>query len=602
MAKLTCGLEIHQQLEGKKLFCSCPTKIRSDKPDFIVRRKLHVAAGETGEIDIAAAHEKKKDKWFAYQGYRDAACLVELDEEPPHPVDEEALSIALTICHMLQCKVVDRIQFMRKTVLDGSNTSGFQRTCLIGRGGYIEADGKRIGIQTVCLEEDACMISSRTDTEDVYNLSRLGIPLIEIATEPDITDQKEAMHVAAKLGMILRSLDGIKRGLGTIRQDLNVSIPGGARVEIKGAQDLKMIPTIIENEIKRQEHLLALGERLRSRTTLPPDGKLIDVTIFFDRKKAPDFLKRALEKSKVFGMRLPGLAGLIGHEEIRNQRIGYEFAAFAKQLGFGGVMHADEDMKKYGADTDKIRSALECGEHDGFVLCVGDQERITALFELIAKRVERLVTPGEEVAPEVRKAEDDGTTTYLRPMPGAARMYPETDIPLITPDLSAIRTVELIEHKAERLEEKGLSKDLALALAKAGLTEDVMEFIGRFKNIKPAFLAETMIATPAAIRRKENIAMNPTLEDFAHIFSELDLGSITKDAVYDILCDLGRTGKLDFSRFELLSEADVKKEIENIIKENKGKPENVLIGIAMGRLKGRADPAKVIAAVKEALG
>lgn len=607
MAKLTCGLEIHQQLEGKKLFCSCPTKIRGDAPDFVVRRKLHAAAGETGEVDIAAAYEKRKDKWFAYQGHRDAACLVELDEEPPHPVNRQALSITLTICHVLHCKIVDRVQFMRKIVLDGSNTAGFQRTGLIGRDGYIKVDGKRIGIATVCLEEDACMISSRTDTEDVYNLSRLGIPLIEIATEPDISDPKEAMHVAAKIGMILRSLAGIKRGLGTIRQDLNVSIPGGARVEIKGAQDLKMIPAIIENEIKRQVHLIMLGDELRPRRAPIPDPTPIDVTALFDMDKAPSFLKKEIAlkqgtaKSKVLGMRLRGFAGLIGREEIKNQRIGYEFAAIARQFGFGGIMHSDEDMKKYGTDAHKMKAALGCSERDGFVLCVGERERTTELFDLIAKRAGRLLTSGKEVAPEVRKAEDDGTTTHLRPMSGAARMYPETDIPLITPDASTIIAVELIEHKAERLEEKGLSKDLALAIAKAGVTEEVMEFIWRFKNIKPAFLAETMIATPAAIRRKENIIVHPTLEDFAHIFSELDRGTITKDAVYEILCDLGRTNKLDFSRFELLSEEDVKKEMGVLLEKNKGKPENVLIGIAMGKLKGKADPKTVIAAVKEIL-
>ncbi len=599
MTKLISGLEIHQQLEGKKLFCSCPTAIRNDEPDMTVRRKLHVAAGETGEVDIAAAHEKRKDKWFVYQGYHDTTCLVELDEEPPHAVNEQALDLALTICHMLGCKIVDRIQFMRKTVLDGSNTSGFQRTGLIGHDGHIKVDGKRIGIATVCLEEDACMISSRSTGEDVYNLSRLGIPLIEIATDPDITDPEEARVVAAKLGMILRSIDGVKRGLGTIRQDLNVSVPGGARVEIKGAQDLKMIPTIIENEMKRQVHLIALAERLRSRTTLPPDVRLTEVTPSFDAGTAPAFLKKALEKSKVFGMRLPGFAGLIKLEEVKNQRIGYEFATFAKQFGFGGVMHSDEDMARYGADAKKIMSALGCRKHDGFVLCVGDEGRITTLFLLIARRIEHLATPGKEVVPEVRKAEPDGTTTYLRPMPGAGRMYPETDIALITPDLSAIRAVELIEDKADRLEQKGLSEDLAMAVAKAGWSEDFMEFVGRFRNIKPSFLAEAMVATPAAIRRKEDIMVEPTLEDFAHIFSELDAGRISKDAVYAILCGLGRTGRLDFSKHELLGDEEIKKEVKKVMEENAGKPEKVLIGIAMGRLKGRADPKKVIAAVKK---
>lgn len=599
MTELTSGLEIHQQLEGQKLFCSCPTDVRNDDAHFTVSRRLHAAEGETGKVDIAAAHEKKKDKLFTYQGYNDTTCLVELDEEPPHPVNKQALHIALTMCHMLSCQVVDRIQFMRKTVVDGSNTSGFQRTGLIGRNGFLEVDGKRIGIQSVCLEEDSCMIHSRNESGDIYNLSRLGIPLVEIATDPDITDPTQAKDVAAKLGMILRSIDGVKRGLGTIRQDLNVSIPGGTRVEIKGAQDLKMIPTCVEFEMKRQEHLIALGDRLRARTTLPPKVELVDVASHIDKDKAPGFLASALQKNKVLGMRLPGFAGLIKLEEIKNQRIGYEFAAFAKQLGFGGVMHSDEEMAKYGADAHAIASALGCGENDGFVLCVGDETRIKTLFEMISHRIECLLESGKEVVGEVRKAEKDGTSTYLRPMPGAARMYPETDIALITPDLSVIRSVELLEEKAARLEEKGLSSDIAKVIAKTGLTDSYLEFIGKFKNIKPAFLAETMVATPAAIRRKENIDVKPTLEDFAHVFSILDSGEISKDAVYPILCELGKTGKLDFSKYQLLSDEEIEKEVRAIVEENAGKPEKVLIGMSMGRLKGRADPQKVIAAVKK---
>lgn len=599
MTQLTSGLEIHQQLEGQKLFCSCPTEVRNDDAHFTVSRRLHASEGEMGKVDIAAAHEKKKDKSFTYQGYNDTTCLVELDEEPPHPVNEQSLSIALTMCHILNAQIVDRIQFMRKTVVDGSNTAGFQRTGMIGRNGFLEVNGKRIGIQTVCLEEDSCMIHSRSESGDIYNLSRLGIPLIEIATDPDITDPAQAKDVAAKLGMILRSIDGVKRGLGTIRQDLNVSIPGGTRVEIKGAQDLKMIPTCVENEMKRQAHLIALGDKLRARTTLPPKVELVDVTSHIDTNAAPGFLKSALEKNNIFGMRLPGFAGLIKLEKIKNQRIGYEFAAFAKQLGFGGIMHSDEDMTKYGADAQAVTSALGCAEFDGFVLCVGDSGRISTLFEMIARRIECLLESGKEVVGEVRKAEKDGTSTYLRPMPGAARMYPETDLALITPDLSVIQSVELLEEKEVRLEEKGLSSDIAKVLAKSGLTDGFLEFLGKFKNVKPAFLAETMVGTPAAIRRKEQIDVNPSLEDFAHIFSVLDADEISKDAVYPILCELGKTGKLDFSKYQLLSNEEIEKEVKAIVEANAGKPEKVLIGMSMSKLKGRADPQKVIAAVKK---
>ncbi|MBD3313988.1 Glu-tRNA(Gln) amidotransferase GatDE subunit E, partial [Candidatus Woesearchaeota archaeon] len=198
------GLEIHQQLEGYKLFCSCNTMIRRDDPDFTVNRELRASAGETGEIDIAAAHEQAKKKQFTYHGYKDTTCLVELDSEPPHPVNQEALKTALQVAKLLNCEIVDEIQFMRKTVIDGSNTSGFQRTALIGIEGWVEIDGKRITVPSVCLEEEACQIIERTKDHDTYNLSRLGIPLIEIATGPDISSPEECREAAAKIVMILR--------------------------------------------------------------------------------------------------------------------------------------------------------------------------------------------------------------------------------------------------------------------------------------------------------------------------------------------------------------------------------------------------------------
>ncbi len=165
-----CGLEIHQQLEGKKLFCSCPTEIRKEGADFLVKRRLRASAGESGARDQAAAYEQTKQKEFIYQGYHDSICLIELDEEPPHNVNKEALQTAIQIAKLLNCKIIDRIIFMRKTVVDGSNTSAFQRTALVGRNGYLEVNGKKVGIDTVCLEEEACQVMERKEKEDVYNL------------------------------------------------------------------------------------------------------------------------------------------------------------------------------------------------------------------------------------------------------------------------------------------------------------------------------------------------------------------------------------------------------------------------------------------------
>ncbi|MBD3247336.1 Glu-tRNA(Gln) amidotransferase subunit GatE [Candidatus Pacearchaeota archaeon] len=262
------GLEIHQQLDTHKLFCNCPSVLRSDKPDFNVTRKLHAIAGESGKIDIAAAYQASKDIEFVYQGHKDTTCLVEIDEEPPHRINQEALRIALRIALLLNCKIQPISQIMRKTVIDGSNTSGFQRTVMIARDGYIETSQGKVGIDALFLEEDSARPSPRTEAEKaenkqiVYRIDRLGIPLVEIATAPDIKNPKQAKEVALQIGDVLRSCK-VKRGLGTIRQDVNMSIKGGKRVEIKGMQDMDIFLDVLEKEIERQKGLLSQGKKMK---------------------------------------------------------------------------------------------------------------------------------------------------------------------------------------------------------------------------------------------------------------------------------------------------------------------------------------------------
>jgi len=259
--KFKSGLEIHQQLDadGKKLFCECPSILRNDEPDFLVERKLHAVAGESGEVDKAAEYQASLKKTFVYQGYKDNTCLIELDEEPPHEVNKEALKIALQIALLLNCKIIPVTQIMRKTVIDGSNTSGFQRTVLIAREGYVETPQGKVGIDTICLEEDAAR-KIKTEGDKVYwNLDRLGIPLVEIATAPDIKSAEQAKEVALYIGNVLRSCK-VKRGIGTIRQDVNISIFGENRVEMKGVQDMRTFLKVIENEVIRQKNLHDQGK------------------------------------------------------------------------------------------------------------------------------------------------------------------------------------------------------------------------------------------------------------------------------------------------------------------------------------------------------
>lgn len=285
---LKCGVEIHQQLATKhKLFCQCSAAMQDREPVFEIKRKLRPVAGEMGEIDVAAAFEALKNKTFRYKVYLNESCAVELDEEPPHPINKEAMDTALQVALMLNCEIPEEIEVMRKTVLDGSCVSGFQRTALAGLNGWIQTSFGRVGITNVCLEEDAAQIIKKDKKSVVYGLNRLGIPLVEIGTSPDIHRPEQAREVAEKIGMVLRSTGKVRRGIGTIRQDINISIKGGARCEIKGVQKLNLLSKIVELEVKRQKGLI---------------GK---------RKKVTRDVRRALPNGRTEFMRpLPGAARL----------------------------------------------------------------------------------------------------------------------------------------------------------------------------------------------------------------------------------------------------------------------------------------------------
>ena len=268
--KFKAGLEIHQQLDSaQKLFCNCATVLRKDEPDYVVKRKLHAVAGESGEIDVAALYQKSLDKEFEYQGY-DSTCLVEIDEEPPHEINKEALKIAIQIGLLMNMKIIPITQVMRKTVIDGSNTSGFQRTLVVARDGYVETKSGKVGIKWLYLEEDAARIVSRSKEKDVFKLDRLGVPLVEVVTAPDIKNAEHAKEVALHIGNVLRSCK-VKRGIGTIRQDVNVSIKEENRVEIKGMQDMNIFVKAIENEVVRQKELSGVGKptEMEVRNVLP---------------------------------------------------------------------------------------------------------------------------------------------------------------------------------------------------------------------------------------------------------------------------------------------------------------------------------------------
>lgn len=592
---LKCGIEIHQQLEGKKLFCSCPTFIRDDPAHFSVQRQLRAVAGESGDVDVAAKHEMEKGKTFTYEGFTDTTCLVELDDTPPELLNQDALFATLQVIKLLNAKPVDQIHIMRKTVVDGSNTSGFQRTALIAQHGTLKTEHGTITIPTISLEEDACRIIKNTPEQTLYRLDRLGIPLIEIGTGPDIVDPDHAKEVSEALGLLIRSTGRAKRGLGTIRQDVNVSIKGGTRIEIKGAQDLKMIPTLVAYEALRQKTLLEIRDELKKRKAKIHEEQF-DITHILEKSNSAVIKKSLEQKGVVLAIKLEGFSGLIGKEVQPGRRLGTEFSDYGKALaGVKGLFHSDEQLTKYGlteSEIEAVRKALNCKPHDAFVMIADIKQKASNAMSMVVMRSDYALSG---VPKEVRKANDDGTTTFLRPMPGAARLYPETDVPTIPLTkmfLDMIPLPELIDEKVKRYEAWGLGRDLALLVAKSDSSVEFEAFVKHYPGIKPAYLAETYLTAERTIKRQYNIDINPTDADFDALFKALNDEHISKESVLEILKENKPVHSI-LHKYKSMSDAELLTALKEIAAKHHELPFNALIGKAMAHLRGKASGEKI---------
>ena len=466
--KFKAGLEIHQQLDSHKLFCNCASVLRKDEHDFVVKRKLHAVAGESGEVDVAALYQKSLNKEFEYQGY-DTTCLIELDEEPPHKINKLALKIALHISLLLNCEIVPITQVMRKTVIDGSNTSGFQRTVLIARGGYLETEFGKVGIESIYLEEDAARIVERTDKKEIYKLDRLGIPLVEIVTAPDIKNPEQAKQVALQIGNLLRSCQ-VKRGIGTIRQDVNVSIRGENRVEIKGMQDMNIFLKVIENEVLRQKKL-------------------------------------------------------------------------------------------------------------------SDEKKPTEM--------------------EVRAAQKDGSTKFMRPLPGASRMYPETDLLLlkISRDFinSSKKTLPKLKKDVEdNLEKQGLDKEMIKLLFKQNKLQDFKELLNLVN--KPKLIAKMILIYPKEISKHLKIDLKKIekkLEDeFSSVLNKLRKKEISENNIKHVLEKIVKGEEMKFEKVDLNV---VEEKISKMVKEKPGLSEKAYMGLIMKEFKGKVDGREAMGIIRKFL-
>ncbi len=602
------GLEIHQQLAtNKKLFCNC-TPLESDEYFMKFQRKLRVSKSELGEFDPAVLFEKSKSKTIMYYANPESSCLVEQDEEPPHELDEDARKIALIIASALKSNIFSEIYPMRKTVVDGSNTTGFQRTMLISQGGFFDVEGTKIGIQSICLEEDAAKILGEQGSIRKYGLERLGVPLVEIATEPFEVKPQEVRKIALSLGRILRSTKKVKRGLGSIRQDVNVSIKeGGVVIEVKGVQQLEQLEKVVEYEAKRQHGLLKISKKLQEKNWIHDDkNDRKDITELFLKCKSK-IIQNAIKKNqRIFAVSFRNIAGMFGYSPYEGIRLGKEVAELVRFFGLGGIFHSDE-LPNFGveeSDLENLKEFLKINENDGFLILAIPEEKIHFIVDQIILRIEHIKNEGIPI--DTRLATQKGETKFLRPRPGAARMYPETDIP---PIIISKEELDDARKNIPKSWDESIKELQTKYEINSQLTEQIFDsrYIEIFEKIvektkvSPTFVTSVLCSTITNLERSglnSNLLQN---EDIVKSFELLEVGKISKESI-EIIFENIMAGKaknteeaMKNTAIEAVDESDLEKIIEEIVEKNqeiiinqKERAVGPLMGIAMKKLRGKA--------------
>ena len=474
--RLKSGLEIHQQLDtAHKLFCKCSAGMEQRKIDMSVLRRQHPVASELGEVDVATQYEAMRNRRFTYQVFPNEVCLVELDEEPPHDLNREALRIAIEISLFLNCEIPSEIHVMRKTITDGSNTGAFQRTMVIGRNGWLNHGSKKIEIVQVALEEDAAAIVKEENGKVTYRLNRLGVPLVEITTGIlEGYTPGQIQEIAYLIGIICRSTGKVKHGIGSIRQDVNVSIRNGPRVEVKGVQELGLVAKVVEKEAERQMKL-------------------------------------------------------------------------------GKVVH------------------------------------------------------------ETRAANPDGTTRFTRPLPGAARMYPETDVLPIAIEPAWTKKIksELPEpwtKKLTRFKKKmKLSNDLAIQIIGSDYLPLFEKIMKKYPRLNATVVANVFTSTLKDLRRQRIDVKKLEEKHLTTMFGALAKKRIVKEAIPEVLVNFVHNPDESISEavsklnLAILKKPELRKIISQLVTDSPNTPKGKLYGIAMSRMRGRADPQEVLKLVTRAV-
>ena len=615
---LKVGLEIHQQLDTKKkLFCDC-IPIEDDEFSRKFSRRLRAAKSELGKIDPAALFESTKSKTIVYYANTKSSCLVEEDEEPPHALDYDAKNIALLISSALESKIFSEIHVMRKTVIDGSNTTGFQRTMLVAQGGHIEVDGKKVGVQSICLEEDAGKLIKDEGNHRFFSLDRLGVPLVEIALDPVEGDPKFVKDIALTLGRLLRVTKKVMRGIGTIRQDVNISVEGGGVIEVKGVQQLDQLEKIIEFEAKRQHGLKLISEKINQTkfTEINQKEDVFDITKEMQECNSKIIKKSIGKQDRIFGIRIKKLKGIFGFEPYSDIRLGKEIGQLVRFFGIGGVFHSDE-LPNYGiedVDIKRVTEKLDIQNDDAFLIIAGEKISVGFAIDSIINRI-KLAKNGPPA--ETRAATQNGDTIFLRPRPGASRMYPETDIPTIKvtdEELVEVRSniPKSWEESIRELEEKyQINNQLAEQIFDSNYFE-LFEKICSEKQNSPNFVASILCSTITNLERSGLDSSLLNDEQIMKTFELLEQEKINKESI-QIIFEQIMSKKvndvlqaLENASIIQLTEEELDKILDNIIQSNtdKIKQEQMralsgLMGLAMKEVRGKASGKMINQKLKE---
>ena len=607
---LKVGLEIHQQLNtNKKLFCKCRS-IESDEYTEKFSRRLRTAKSELGELDPAALFEKTKSKKINYYANSQSSCLVEKDEEPPHDLNYDAKKISLLISCTLESKIFSEIHVMRKTVIDGSNTSGFQRTMLVSQGGNLKVNEKKIGVQAVCLEEDAAKLLKDEQNQRNYSLDRLGVPLVEIALEPVSAKPSEIKEIALTLGRLLRATRMVKRGIGSIRQDVNISVMNSGVVEVKGVQQLDQLEKIIGYEAKRQHGLILIAEKLKKLSIAITKEDVFDITEIFKDCESKIIQNALKSKAKIKAIRIRNFSGMLGFEPYPGIRLGKEIGQLVRFFGIGGVFHSDE-LPNYGindSDVNKVKKHLGLIDEDSFLIIAGEDSKLDYATNSIIKRIQD-ATHG--VPAETRGTTQDGETIFLRPRPGASRMYPETDIPSIAvlPEEIKLARENIPKPWNDSLAEIQKNYGLNSQLAEQIFDSEYMELFEKIcenKKNSPNFVASMLCSTITNLEREGFAPLLLKPEYISESFELLADDKITKESL-EIIFETIMSGKakntkdaIEKASIAKISDEELNVILEKIIQDNikmvKKEKENslsLLMGIVMKEVRGKA-PGKII--------